>query len=399
MFLPLFILVIAFLSAAVVGYGTHAGWGDYGAGLNVILLSRRWQWPLVLLSLAACMTLIGLVISGRRRAWWLIGLAPVMALFVHRFTTGPAGRLAIVDGPVFVDAARADAFLGADEYVVGLKFEGVSYAYPYTALACSPVILQSDHDKRMLLMWSPRANRAVAIAVDRKLRGRDLEIISSPADALLVYNVRIGQFVNAVTGLTPGGERPPGFRESIPTSKMPWRIWRLRNPETLVLSDEHGSVPTAAAPQLPTVVQPGAGDILPADTPILFIEGSDEGPTPLALPMQHISAAPLNLRGGNRAVLVFRDAAYGEVRVFDRRVEEDLIATFRPNQNARRKGAVFYYGGTDTGWNADGVAVTGRKEFKGRRLTPLPADEDVYWGVMKHWYPDLLLAETSPASE
>src|SRR5687768_5152856 len=65
--LPIGLLLLAALPAAVVAYGTDPSWARVAAGLDVILLSRRLQWPMVALSLAACVALIGLVIAGRRR--------------------------------------------------------------------------------------------------------------------------------------------------------------------------------------------------------------------------------------------------------------------------------------------------------------------------------------------
>jgi hypothetical protein len=44
---------------------------------------------------------------------------------------------------------------------------------------------------------------------------------------------------------------------------------------------------------------------------------------------------------------------------------------------------------TDTGWNGEGVAVDGPR--KGQKLVPVSAEPDLYWGVMKYWYPALEL--------
>ena len=111
--LPLLLIVVATLSGGVVAYGTYPHtfdliffkffWMQFPHGLEIILWSRRLQWLLVSLSLIASILLIALAISGRRRAWWLIGLAPVLALFFHRFSNAPAdGRMIVVDNPRFV---------------------------------------------------------------------------------------------------------------------------------------------------------------------------------------------------------------------------------------------------------------------------------------------------------
>src|SRR5215212_6113866 len=104
-----------------MAYGTDPRWIERSWGLNLIILSRRLQWPLVAVSLILCLALLGLVISGKRRAWWLIALAPVMALFVHRFVTAPANRYAVLDEPAFVAAADA-RHVRDEDHVVGVVF-------------------------------------------------------------------------------------------------------------------------------------------------------------------------------------------------------------------------------------------------------------------------------------
>src|SRR5206468_2727396 len=130
------------LCGAFLAYGTHPGWIGFPHGLSLIIVARRLQWPLAAFSLICCVGMIGLVIAGRRSAWWLLGLAPVLALFMHRFATGSVNRFAICDNPAFVaaDAARIN---DADS-VVGLAFGDSFYAYPYAVLNAVPVVLQSD---------------------------------------------------------------------------------------------------------------------------------------------------------------------------------------------------------------------------------------------------------------
>src|SRR5438477_254445 len=78
--------------------------------------------------------------------------------------------------------------------------------------------------------------RRLAFAIDHTIKPRELEIVSMPADAMLIYNSRIGQFINALTGLTIRGERPDGFHGAIETQKTSWRQWRLKYPEARVMA-------------------------------------------------------------------------------------------------------------------------------------------------------------------
>jgi hypothetical protein len=146
--LPLLLSFLATLAAAVMAYGTDPRWVEQGSrGLGLIVLSRRLQWPLVAVVLLLCLSLLALVISGKRRAWWLIALLPVLALFVHRFLTAPTNRYDVLDQPAFVAAAEA-RHVRDEDYVVGMIFNDQPYAYPYAALFRAPVIVQSDRERR-----------------------------------------------------------------------------------------------------------------------------------------------------------------------------------------------------------------------------------------------------------
>src|SRR4051812_2917610 len=99
MLLPLALIATAIVLAFFLAYGVSPTWATTRSGLSVIVWSRRLQWPLIAFSLLPCLLLLGVVITGKHRAWWLIGLAPVLALFLHRFVLNPINRYAIANEP------------------------------------------------------------------------------------------------------------------------------------------------------------------------------------------------------------------------------------------------------------------------------------------------------------
>ena len=103
-----------------MAYGTHPQWAQYDVGLSLIMATRRLQWPLAAVSIIFSLVTCATVISGARRAWWLIGLAPVLALFVHRFATSPLNRFGVNDEPQFV-TARDSTFVRIDHGEVTLE--------------------------------------------------------------------------------------------------------------------------------------------------------------------------------------------------------------------------------------------------------------------------------------
>lgn len=371
-----------------MGYGTHADLAQFEHGLTLIMLARRLQWVLVAVSLLLCIALIALVISGKRRAWWMIGLVPVLALFVHRFTAGPSAAFSVYEDPAFVAPADA-SFLQPDDFVVGLEFQDVWYAYPYATLFHFPVVTQADHDKRMLLMWSPFANRATATTIARDLRARDLDVVSMPANALLLYNRRIGQFINGLTSRTTGGSLPDGFESPIATTRTTWQAWRSAHPQTRVMvAPGGGAAGGPPGPLSPSQKMPPIQSTVAPDTTIALVATAQ----PAAVLPEALNANPINLNAGDTPVFVFRDPQ-GIARAFDRHVESDLTPRFRTARGEGRKGAAFIDNYTETAWSVEGVALDG--DLKGRRLAPIPLEEDLAWGVMKRWYPKLELHQSA----
>jgi hypothetical protein len=382
--IPVVLLLLATLAAAVMAYGTHPAWAQYEHGFQFILLSRKFQWPLVVLSLILCLVLLAMIISGKRRAWWLIGLAPILALFVHRFGTDRFGTFRIIEDPTFIAAANAKS-LADDDWVVALHYADQDYAYPYAALFETPVVLHGNRDKRIALMWSAYANRAVAMEISRDVRATDLEVVSTPANALLVYNSRVGEFINGITGLKPDGIRPNGFHDRVPLVKTTWKQWRMLHPETVVLD-----VPETESTQLPRgAIRPAfpfPQRVLsePEDVRVTLIEAQP----PIAFRAEQLKAKLINTGNSFGPLLVFRDPSDASVKAFQRRVD-DLRPKFRANADNKRKNVAFIDADTGAGWNSSGVAVDGPKEFRGKRLAPVPTDDQVDWRSLKCWYTDL----------
>ena len=387
MALPVILIALATLAASVVAYGTQPLWAQFPHGLQFIVLSRQLQWPLISLAMLLCLTLLAQVASGRKRAWWLIGLGPVLALFGHRFGPGHHGSFgAVVENPPFVAADQAKG-LADDDYVVGLSFAGNDYAYPYATLYSSPVVIQADREKRMMLMWSAYANRAVAVTVARDVRARDLEVVSTPANALLLYDCRVGQFMNGLKGQTMTGQKPPGFGAPIPTTKMMWSTWRSTHHATRVMVAMAPPRPNAPShPIPPSCPMPPTALVGTPDRRVTLV-----GTTrPVAVTSDDVGRSPLNLTADACPILIFRDSQ--QCRHAPSTADWGICGRGSASTTPASTPEQHFSMGTPI---RDGMpmAPDGRaKQFKGKKLAPVVVDDDLYWGVMKFWYPELELS-------
>ncbi len=386
------ILSLALLGAAVLAYGTLPFWGQYSHGLLMIAFSRRWEWPLIALVVILCMALLALVISGKRRVWWLLGLVPILLLLAQRLNSRSMRQYAVLDNPPFVkvDDAR---FLADSDYVVGMTINNAAYAFPYATLNLNPVVVGAIHETRFVLLWSPLANRATASLVDRDIKGRDLEIVSMPANATLVYNTRFGQFINALTGEQLNGQTPTGFHKDFILTKLRWRDWKKQHPLGLVMSvDPPRGIKLISEPMEPTMPLPLVASSLPTTRPLEHIT-MIATTQPVAVSSTSIGISVLNFSAGAVRLLMFRDSVSGLVRVFDRRVwdennHEEVFPAFRLKRDATHPSGVLIDADGQSVWTVDGKAVDG--PWKGQQLRPIhEVDEDLYWGVMQVWYPNL----------
>jgi len=384
------LLSLATLAAAVVAYGVHPDWARWHHGLQLILLTRRLQWPLLSVTILLCIALIVWMIIGRRRPWWLVGLAPVLALLAHRFAIDPDNAFLIDDRPQFVSPDAAP-FVADDDWVVGVMDQDDALAYPYALLYRAPLVVQSAQESPMLLMWSAFANRALAMRIDRSIKARDLEIISMPANALLIYNTRLGQFINGLTGRTMDGQKPAGFGTSIPTIKTTWKRWRALHPQTRVLAstaaDDRGA-PTQ--PLLPFYPMPSNTGGLPIQATVALVATNP----PVAVLDSDVAQRPTNF--SDPSILVIRQRSTGSALAFDRQADNDLFPSFAAAASRKFPQAAMIDSDSATLWTADGRAIDG--PLKGKRLVEIPTDDQLYFSVMRAWYPDLRVLTPLPAS-
>ena len=111
---------------------------------------------------------------------------------------------------------------------------------------------------------------------------------------------------------------------------------------------------------------------------------------PIAIASEAITDRPLNLTSGRTSLLVVR--IDGQVRAFNRELPGDLVPRFAPGSDAKHKNVAWVDSDTNSQWSSAGTMVDGPKELHGYGMTPVPVEDDLYWNVMKCWYPDLHFA-------
>jgi hypothetical protein len=406
--LPIILIFFALSAAAAVAFGTDASWAQMDQGLSIILWSRRMQWLLVGISVAGSLGLISLAIADRKRAWWMLGLAPVLLLFVHRFGSESGGNMAVVEDPTFVEIDKAD-FIKDEDWVVTLRVNDKAFAYPYAALYVEPAVVQAEHDKRVAIFWNARANRVTAFVASADFRARDLEVVSTPADSLLLYNSRFGQFICGVTGLTPERAKPTGLDTAIATGKTTYAKWKSANPAGLVMKPNPKALvadhlaPTQPitplyAEKKPDKSAPAQLAATPAQPAAARRKVAIVGSTHLlGVDAATLTSKPSLVKVGDQQVVLLRgDMSSMGFRALIPKLD-DLTLHFEPKRDPKLADVRMTDRETGSLWTAAGQAVGSASPLRGKRLASLPVDEDVDYEVMKHWMPELeVYAEPAP---
>jgi hypothetical protein len=246
-------------------------------------------------------------------------------------------------------------------------------------------LIRTGREKPVVLFWSAWANRALAFYADRDLRASDLDIVSTPDDSLLVYNSRLGEFINATTGVTTAGAVPTGIHAPLPVYKTTWLNWRTVHPDTLIAA-LRGADGDFSAPQPQKDPLPGNDPALTDRRRVCLVASTQ----PLAVPMNAVTDRPLNLTSGQTPVLLVR--VNGMVRAFSRELPGDLVPRFSPFVDAKHKNVAWIDSDTNSEWTDTGIQVEGPKDMHGMTLRPLTVEDDDYFNVLKFWYPDLHIA-------
>ena len=289
-----------------------------------------------------------------------------------------------VDPPLV--AANRAGFIHPGDFVVGIEWTGSVYAVPYHTLFHTPVVVIPDRAGSVVLVWSAGANRAWASPVSRDTSGRDLEVVSDPVDALILYNGRLGEFINGVTGLQPDGRPVTGFGPALPVVKTTWSDWRRMHPQTRIVAPYEatlGPAPTASlAPTRPLPTWAGGGN----DYRSVCVIATTQ---PVAIPSESITDRPMNISAGPTALVVVR--IDGVVRAFDRQVKGNLTPRFSPAVQPKHGAADWNDSDTAAEWSPVGAVVDGPNEMRGLKLRPVPVEDDLYWEVEHFWTPAMHL--------
>jgi len=312
------------------------------------------------------------------------------------FPFAPANGVPAITDPAFVDAKKADAFLSADEPVLGLLYSGEARAYSVWQLERRLVVNDRFGSRAVAITWCPFSHAAVVYvrtAGDRRLTlesdGRLLR------DQLVLRDRETGTIWSQAEGIPVEGPLAgSGTRLSeLPVLQTTWKTWRKEQPATLVLEKAGADSAIRSSMYAEYDADPqrlGLGHTElrePRMSGKALVVGIVSGGDRLAVPFEKVkNDLIVDVAADQQALAVVYDPATSTVRVV-RREARGLTLSLRRGAGdlfGRPTSPYMIDEQTVSRWDLTGLAIGGRME--GHRL-PLVPYRLQYWYAWQACFP------------
>lgn len=152
----------------------------------------------------------------------------------------PRDGIPSLENPQFAPAAEAN-FLRARDRVLGLKFNGVTRAYPIRILNYHEIVNDTLDGAPVVITYCPLCGSGMAFAAN--VDGRQFEFGVSGLlynSDVLMYDRQTGSLWSQLKTMAVTGPMKGARLTTLALSHTSWSDWQRRHPETAVLTTETG---------------------------------------------------------------------------------------------------------------------------------------------------------------
>ncbi|MFQ6010653.1 MAG: DUF3179 domain-containing (seleno)protein [Nitrososphaerales archaeon] len=311
----------------------------------------------------------------------------------------PPDGIPSIDNPKFITAAEASGWLGDDEFVLGVEYNGITRAYPHLILVFHEIVNDDFNGMPLLVTYCPLCFTGVAYVPT--IDGEGVEFGTSGKlykSNLVMYDRKTNSYWSQVTGQAVVGELTGFALRQVPIDTIRWGDWKVLHPDTEVLSQDTGkSRPYGRDPYGGYYIGDGpffpVGHIDGRRGVMEIVYGILEAGKSKAYPVSEVVDAGglVNDLFNDRSFLVFQTGNQEEnggggssnvyspaLRFFDRDINGQLL------EFELRNGDIFDTQ-TNSKWNIDGKAIEG--SLTGEKLERIPSGPE-FWFVRSSFYPD-----------
>lgn len=152
----------------------------------------------------------------------------------------PLDAIPPIDAPEFTPAIEADTWLTSDDFVMGVRYRGITKAYPIRILNRHEIVNDDFFGEAIVVTYCPLCNSGLAFLAP-EIDGQIVRFGNSGGlyqSDLLMYDRVTRSLWSQITGEAIVGRAvgEVGELHRIPVDIVPWGLWRDEHPDTLVLT-------------------------------------------------------------------------------------------------------------------------------------------------------------------
>jgi len=292
----------------------------------------------------------------------------------------PLDCIASLENPVFEKASETK--LRDDETVIGIDFNGVKKAYPFSRFR--EVINDYAGDEPVLITWCPLCG--TAIAFKREINGEPVEFGVSGKllnSDLILYERKDFTLIQQINGKSIVGNVLHEDLKRIPTDTVRWRDWKKMHPDTLVLVGGDQTRSTGKFLPYEDIVQSiKETKLVKKDNRLNdheFIIGIDIEDVIKAYPQITIQdLSVINDKIEDTDIVFLNIPGTDFIRIFKSEIDGKVLDLEFRNEN-------FYDKNSGTTWSFDGIALDGNN--KGKSLEKIDFVRSFWFGWVA-FHPD-----------
>ncbi len=199
-----------------------------------------WSAIVALICLSACLlTLHNPVAAEEKNGFNLDNSSIPPDLILHGGP--PRDGIPAIDHPQFLNANDA-GFLHPDDRILGVVVEGVAKAYPIRILNWHEIVNDRSGSTPFAVTFCPLCGTGVVfLAKDEKGQRMSFGVSGLLFNSdVLLYDRTTESLWSQIMGKAISGPHKGTNLKKIPVAHTSWKAWKLRHPETLVLSGKTG---------------------------------------------------------------------------------------------------------------------------------------------------------------
>lgn len=148
----------------------------------------------------------------------------------------PKDGIPAIDKPIYISREEADTILDDGDIIFGIDYKGTVKAFPQNILYWHEIVNEEVQGEKISLTYCPLTGSVIGY------KGNNLGVSGALYNSnLVIYDRKTDSIWPQMLGVAVTGERKGEQLEHFPVFVTTWGKWKVKYPNTLVLSQDIGS--------------------------------------------------------------------------------------------------------------------------------------------------------------